>query len=52
MDAPMSWLKISVKVLPEMTALVSFHVKNRDINTNVFDWDGDYNVTVADFLMM
>ena len=22
------------------------------VNTNVFDWDGDYNVTVTDFLMM
>ena len=23
-----------------------------DVNANVFDWDGDYNVTVTDFLMM
>ena len=23
-----------------------------NVNANVFDWDGDYNVTVADFLMM
>ena len=22
------------------------------VNTNVFDWDGDYVVTVTDFLMM
>ena len=22
------------------------------VNVNVFDWDGDYNVTVTDFLMM
>ena len=23
-----------------------------EVNTNVFDWDGDYNVSIADFLMM
>ena len=23
-----------------------------DVNANIFDWDGDYNVTVTDFLMM
>ena len=28
------------------------HLDWAPINANVFDWDGDYNVTVTDFLMM
>ena len=50
MAAPTLWLRISALLNPRRR----LHIFPCEgvVNTNVFDWDGDYVVTVTDFLMM